>query len=90
MKVRKVGGIGRVTEKILNAFEIRTVEELYDKRLWFNSYLTDKPRLIFCCSGQLGGPILIPIAKTTKRSHRWDKKASARNGHSVRGEHGVK
>ena len=32
MKVRKVGGIGRVTEKILNAFEIRTVEELYDKR----------------------------------------------------------
>ena len=32
MKVRKVGGIGRVTEKILNAFDIRTVEELYDKR----------------------------------------------------------
>lgn len=32
MKVRKVGGIGRVTEKILNAFDIRTVQELYDKR----------------------------------------------------------
>lgn len=32
MKVRKVGGIGRVTEKILNAFDIRTVHELYGKR----------------------------------------------------------
>jgi len=32
MKVRKVGGIGRVTEKILNAFGIWTVQELYDKR----------------------------------------------------------
>lgn len=32
MKVRKVGGIGRVTEKILNAFGIRTVQELYGKR----------------------------------------------------------
>lgn len=32
MKVRKIGGIGRVTEKILNAFGIKTVQELYDHR----------------------------------------------------------
>mmetsp|Transcript_23338 Transcript_23338/g.67289 ORF Transcript_23338/g.67289 Transcript_23338/m.67289 type:complete len:678 (+) Transcript_23338:108-2141(+) len=32
MKVRKIGGIGRVTEKILNAFGINTVQELYDRR----------------------------------------------------------
>ncbi len=32
LKVRRVPGIGRVTEKVLNAFDITTVEELYDQR----------------------------------------------------------
>ena len=32
LSVRKVPGVGRVTEKILNAFNISTVQELYDQR----------------------------------------------------------
>ena len=32
LSVRKVPGVGRVTEKILNAFNINTVQDLYDQR----------------------------------------------------------
>ena len=79
MKVRKIGGIGRVTEKILNAFGIKTVQELYDHRT-----------LVQFIFGSVGWrAIPIQIARMKKRS-RWDKRASARNEHSVQDEHGVK
>jgi DNA polymerase kappa len=32
LPVRKIPGIGRVTEKVLNAFDIITVQDLYDRR----------------------------------------------------------
>ena len=54
MKVRKVGGIGRVTEKILNAFDIRTVQELYDKRALVQFIFDGQATAIFLLQRSIG------------------------------------
>ena len=54
LPIRKVSGIGRVTEKILNAFEIATVEQLYKERALVRFLFEDSSTSAFLLRASVG------------------------------------